>query len=94
MTLDEAIKHSLERAEQDCTECANEHKQLAEWLVELKELREKLNYLKPTKKVRLCIDCKYHTSVLSDFHWCNINGQDEPIDSLEEACDRFELDEE
>lgn len=86
MTLDEAIKH--------CTERANEHKQLAEWLVELKELREKLNYLKPTINVRRCIDCKYFTSVLAGYCWCNIDGDDEPIDSFDEACDRFELDEE
>jgi hypothetical protein len=59
MTLDEAIKHCLEVAEnneqladgkwigaegeankQDCIECAKDHRQLAEWLRELKELRE------------------------------------------------------
>lgn len=27
----------------DCIECANEHEQLAEWLKELKEFREKNN---------------------------------------------------
>ena len=36
MDLDSAIKHCLERANQDCSDCANEHKQLAEWLTELK----------------------------------------------------------
>ena len=41
MTLDEAIEHALERSHQDCSECAREHRQLAEWLSELKELREK-----------------------------------------------------
>ena len=59
-TLDEAIKHCLEVAEQNdtqadkwqeeggeewgrttaCRECAAEHRQLAEWLTELKDLRE------------------------------------------------------
>lgn len=39
MTLDEAIEHAEERAHQDCTECAREHAQLAEWLRELKERR-------------------------------------------------------
>lgn len=56
MTLDEAIKHCLEVAEQKerdsaelidildeldvdaCKECAADHRQLAEWLTELKEL--------------------------------------------------------
>ena len=61
MTLDEAIKHCLEVAEQnetqadkigrqfigsamdkratDCRECAADHRQLAEWLTELKQWR-------------------------------------------------------
>ncbi len=53
MTLDEAIAHSLEVAEryermedshddrlrEECAECAAEHRQLAEWMTELKELR-------------------------------------------------------
>lgn len=60
MTIDEAIKHCLEVAEQNdtqadkwqeeggeqwgkttaCRECAAEHRQLGEWLTELKNLRE------------------------------------------------------
>lgn len=62
LTLDEAIKHCLEVAEQnetqtekigrqfigsamdkratDCRECAADHRQLAEWLKELKNLQE------------------------------------------------------
>ena len=51
MTLDEAIKHCEEVAEEhtkynryggfeSCDECAKEHRQLANWLKELKQLRE------------------------------------------------------
>lgn len=41
MTLDEAIKHALEVAENTtCVDCKNEHLQLAEWLLELKKRRE------------------------------------------------------
>ena len=40
MTLDEAIDHCLERANQDCSSCADEHLQLAEWLIELKNLHK------------------------------------------------------
>ena len=62
LTLEEAISHCLEVAEQNtqglydaialggqnptqeeiarCEECAADHRQLAEWLTELKELRE------------------------------------------------------
>ena len=39
MTLDEAIDHAREVAD-GCGECADEHRQLAEWLEELGELRE------------------------------------------------------
>lgn len=55
MTLDEAIKHAEEVAEgyekvkkfkavtvEECR-CAEDHRQLAEWLKELKALREVLN---------------------------------------------------
>lgn len=38
MTLNEAIAHAEERA-QGCTECAQEHAQLAEWLRELRAVR-------------------------------------------------------
>lgn len=39
MTLDEAIQHCEEKSK--CgTACGMEHKQLAEWLKELKNLRE------------------------------------------------------
>ena len=37
MTLDEAIKHCLEKS--DCTDCGKEHLQLANWLKELLEFR-------------------------------------------------------
>ena len=55
MTLDEAIKHAEEVAEEKeeqaweaqlqeeyitCKDCAAEHRQLAEWLKELKQLRK------------------------------------------------------
>lgn len=40
MTLDEAIKHATEISETcDNKECGLDHKQLAKWLKELKELR-------------------------------------------------------
>ena len=37
MTLDEAIEHCKEKA--DCTKCGMEHRQLAEWLIELENRR-------------------------------------------------------
>ena len=66
MTIDEAIKHCLEVAENnetqaekigrqfigsamdkratDCRECAADHRQLAEWLTELADLKEEIKY--------------------------------------------------
>ena len=42
MTLQEAINHANEVAETcDNKECANEHKQLADWLTELSEFKRK-----------------------------------------------------
>lgn len=45
MTIDEAIEHCLYNAEKEkktCNiDCAKEHEQLAEWLKELKCLKEK-----------------------------------------------------
>lgn len=62
MTIDEAIKHYEEKAEEKrkdyeravalnipsegCLECAREHEQLAEWLKELKKLRETMEMIK------------------------------------------------
>lgn len=42
MTLDEAIQH-CEEVSENCTneKCSMDHKQLADWLKELKILREK-----------------------------------------------------
>ena len=74
MTLDEAIKHCLEVAEQNdaqaekwreeggeewgkttaCRECAADHRQLAEWLTELKELRNSLGAVKLSNMKEAC----------------------------------------
>ena len=40
MTLDEAIEHCKEVATKNCSECAEEHQQLANWLHTLKYLKE------------------------------------------------------
>ena len=37
LTLDEAIKHCEEKT--DCTQCGEEHRQLAEWLKELQHYK-------------------------------------------------------
>lgn len=43
MTIDEAIAHARDVAEEQrerCEQCAKDHEQLAEWLEELKDLRQ------------------------------------------------------
>ena len=40
MTIEEAIKHCEEKG-RGCTECAAEHRQLSNWLKELKNLKRK-----------------------------------------------------
>ena len=62
MTLDEAIKHAEEVVDghnrikqikavtlEEC-KCAEEHRQLAEWLKELKRLREQTSWIPITKR--------------------------------------------
>lgn len=44
MNLDEAIKHCEEVAlsKEICSKCSEQHLQLKEWLIELKELRKQM----------------------------------------------------
>ena len=103
LTLDEAIKHCLEVAEQNdtqaekwreeggeewgkttaCRECAAEHRQLAEWLKELKEakrllkaavedIHKKCSCECSHYKGRDCDICEKHgnCSYADSFKWC------------------------
>lgn len=51
MTLEEAIKHAEEVANECDSECSREHMQLAIWLKELKEYRQKYSYVVNTNKL-------------------------------------------
>lgn len=46
MTLDEAIKHAYAVANSKCDSCGTEHRQLANWLDELKELKYEIQYIR------------------------------------------------
>lgn len=61
MTLDEAIQHC--RDKENCSQCGQEHKQLREWLEELKDLRTRYNI--PTPHGRL-IDADAHIQSLKE----------------------------
>jgi len=91
MTLDEAIKHAeevvekkerdlkfYERVNEECKECAEEHRQLAEWLKELKQLREQTKWILiserlPEKNVEVLIatewDCITIGEMFSSNDW-------------------------
>ena len=79
LTLDEAIKHCLEVAErqeklkeskyisdievQYCDKCAADHRQLAEWLTELKEAKRLLKAaVEDIARTDSCFLCKYYDS--------------------------------
>lgn len=61
MTLDEAIEHCEEVATKNCSECAEEHKQLANWLRTLKYLEE--NAVMPIHKKQDWLDIAEHYGI-------------------------------
>lgn len=69
MTLDEAIEHCRNVADASCSltdKCANEHRQLSEWLMELKHCREQN---KPDGKPMVPEQtCKRVVLEKSDYH--------------------------
>lgn len=56
MTIDEAIKHCDNIVSSQCNECGEEHKQLSEWLKELKCLRKVVDkkYLEGIDYLKQC----------------------------------------
>lgn len=88
LSLDEAILHCQERAAADCSECAREHLQLAEWLKELKSLREKQIPMRVKERKILrdmyghpytirgnCPTCGSAGLLASNTDYCNACGQ-------------------
>lgn len=69
MTLDEAIAHAKELSENQsmCVDCREEHKQLAEWLEELKQYKEKNQPEKTAEEMFKELDykCKYSKQRIS-----------------------------
>lgn len=78
MELDEAIRHAEEMAElneAECFECAEEHRQLAEWLKELKEYKERAAVWLPDDELSFdparpwwkCSHCYERTGIRTQF---------------------------
>lgn len=60
MTLEEAIKHCLEKSRQCTTECERDHKQLAEWLEDYKKKCKIVRYFNnyyPADRHYTCPKC-------------------------------------
>lgn len=94
MTLDEAIKHAEEVAEEhtkynfyggyeSCDECAKEHRQLAEWLEELKQLREIPDKLVP----------KYRDGIQDEYDRGANEMLEEVIDTIRKYIEEVKADE-
>lgn len=104
MTIDEAIAHALEVAEKnECKmtsddgytdvsmkRCAAEHRQLAEWLMELKDLREEYAYIskvsygyyKELKEAKRLLKM-----AVEDMQWVNENTQDADGTCIMRKCE-------
>ena len=61
MTIDEAIAHAEWCADNSCGECAEEHRQLAEWLRELRDIRSENAKLRELAR-RLLTEYRYMRS--------------------------------
>ena len=74
-------KLTAEKAENDCRECAADHRQLAEWL------RELVAY----KKLRICSNCRHYVSGTTHFGECHVTSDIEPcvVGVDQTACDTF-----
>lgn len=97
MTIDEAISHAMEVAEgQDkCAEisvskhakeriskCASDHRQLAEWLQELRAYR----------KLEICGNCRHYVVGTTHFGECHATSDIEPcvVGINQAACGTFD----
>lgn len=70
MTLEEAIIHCEEKA--DCSECGKEHKQLAEWLKELKLWRtERISEIVKnpfaSTSTMICVNCDHKDEYIQEL---------------------------
>ena len=65
----------------DCAECSTEHRQLAEWLQELKAYR----------KLEICGNCRHYVRGTTHFGECHVTSDIEPrVVSINQACETFD----
>jgi hypothetical protein len=87
MTLDEAIEHAEWCARESQGECAEEHRQLAEWLSELKRLKAQNKWLRrwytalrENQKKAFAESCKTATNNLLKI--CKLNDENAELREL------------
>lgn len=90
MTLEEAITHCKEKA---CgnTQCALEHRQLAEWLKELQTLKSNnINYKEIEERYPLCINySELKQQECAEFcgnYWKSIGATEQKAIDIDKAC--------
>lgn len=82
MILEEAIEH-YEQKPCEHSKCAEEYKQLAEWLKELQALRKNTGSEEILKRYPLCIDCSEHVRESRcqfagcDYYWKSIGAREQ-----------------
>lgn len=87
MKIEEAIIHALDTSKNmdECKSCRDEHKQLAKWLQELKQIKDILGNDYDLDRLReiieadrdgrcvilptFCDGCEHHSEV-DGYHWC------------------------
>lgn len=98
MTIDEAIVHAREVAKREdmCAECRAEHRQLAEWLEELKELKagvENERLIDADKLMEYCQNLKERKIDCNDIaRFPTAYDVDKVVQQLEEEKDMIALD--
>lgn len=94
MTIDEVIKYAEKVAEEhtkyniyggfeSCDKCAEEHRQLAEWLKKLKSLKEK----DEPKAVRYEGDGYADGAMVCDYAFCPSCNHETEVDSENWGCE-------
>lgn len=83
MTLDEAIVHAKELSEDQsvCEDCREEHKQLAEWLEELKQYKEE----KPEIKQETNYE-HYKDEIIENSGYCFALADGKPCQCSDISC--------
>jgi hypothetical protein len=76
------IGSAMDKRATDCRECAADHRQLAEWLQELRAYR----------KLEICGNCRHYVVGTTHFGECHVTSDIEPcvVGVNQAACGKFD----